>query len=187
MDRILLVDDEPNVVEAYHRRFRKQFQIHSALGGQEGLDMLTAQGPFAVVVSDCRMSLMDGIEFLTRVRDLAPETVRMMLTGNTDLDTALEAVNRGEIFRFLTKPCPPDTFANALVAGIRQYQLIHAEKELLEQTLTGSLNALADILSLVDPEAFGRASRLKRYVRKLAQHMRLSDLVKPENVGKEAG
>ena len=176
MDNILLVDDEQNVLDAYRRQFRKQYHLHTALGGEQGLELLTAQGPFAVVISDCRMPLMDGIEFLTRVRESAPDTVRMMLTGNADLETAMEAVNQGEIFRFLTKPCPPDTFTKALAAGLRQYQLIRAEKELLEQTLTGSLNALADVLSLVDPEAFGRASRLKRYVMKLARQMGLSDV-----------
>jgi len=72
--------------------------------------MLRIQGPFPVVVSDCRMPDIDGIQFLALVRKIAPDTVRMMLTGNHDLETAMEAINRGEIFRFLTKPCPPDTF-----------------------------------------------------------------------------
>ncbi|MCH8040773.1 MAG: response regulator, partial [Nitrospinae bacterium] len=126
--------------------------------------------------SDFRMPGMDGNQFLSCVRQFHQDTVRMMLTGNADLDMAMEAVNQGAIFRFLTKPCPPETLATALEAGVKQYRLIRAEKELLEQTLTGSLQALANVLSLVHPEAFGRASRLKRYVTGLAHHMGLSNV-----------
>ena len=176
MEKVLLVDDEPSVLDALQRQFRKQFHLHTASSGEQGLEILTAQGPFAVVVSDCRMPVMDGIKFLARVCALTPDTVRIMLTGNHDLDTAMQAVNQGEIFRFLTKPCPPDTFQAALEAGVKQYHLIRAEKELLEHTLTGSLKALADVLSLFNPEAFGRASRLKRYVLSLAQQMGISDV-----------
>lgn len=176
MEKILLVDDEPHVLSAYQRQFRKRYQIRTAHGGEEALDLLEAHGPFAVVISDCRMPGMDGIQLLGRVRDIAPQTVRMMLTGNADLDTAMDAVNQGEIFRFLTKPCPPESFEKAIAAGIEQYRLIRAEKELLEQTLTGSLKALADVLALVNPEAFGRASRLKRYVKGLAEYLGLPDI-----------
>jgi DNA-binding NtrC family response regulator len=128
LEKILFVDDEPSVVEALQRQFRKLYHIHIALGGEEALTMLRIQGPFAVVVSDCRMPGIDGIQFLALVRKIAPDTVRMMLTGNNDLETAMEAVNQGEIFRFLTKPCPPDTFQKALEAGMKQYQLIRSKK-----------------------------------------------------------
>lgn len=70
-----------------------------------------------------------------------------MLTGNSDQQTAIDAVNEGNIFRFLTKPCPPEMLAGALHAGIRQYQLVTAEKELLEKTLRGSIKVLTDVLS----------------------------------------
>jgi DNA-binding NtrC family response regulator len=128
LEKILLVDDEPSVLEALQRQFHKQFHIHTALGGEKGLTMVRIQGPFAVVVSDCRMPGIGGIQFLALVRKVAPDTVRMMLTGNTDLETAMEAVNQGEIFRFLTKPCPPDTFQVALEAGIKQYRLTCSRK-----------------------------------------------------------
>ena len=176
MDRVLLVDDEPSVLDALKRQFRKQFHLYTAVGGEQGLEMLTADGPFSVVVSDHQMPGMTGIDFLSRVRTLSPDSVRMMLTGNNDLDTAMQAVNQGEIFRFLTKPCAPDTFQLALEAGIKQHQLIRAEKELLEQTLAGSLKALADVLSLFNPQAFGRAARVKRYMLGLSKEMGISDV-----------
>jgi DNA-binding NtrC family response regulator len=123
LDKILLVDDEMSVLDALKRQLHKQFHVYTALSGQEGIAILRILGPFAVVVSDCRMPNMDGIQFLSVVRKFAPNTTRMMLTGNNDLATAMEAVNQGEIFRFLTKPCPPDTFKLALEAGMKQYLL----------------------------------------------------------------
>lgn len=122
MLKILLVDDEPNVLEALQRQHGKQFQIHTASGGEQGLTMVRILGPFAIIISDCRMPSMDGIQFLGLVRKISPSSVRMMLTGNNDLETAMKAVNQGEIFRFLTKPCDTETFIQALEDGIKQYQ-----------------------------------------------------------------
>ena len=119
---------------------------------------------------------MDGIQFLSRVRHVAPDSVRMMLTGNADLQTAVDAVNEGSIFRLLTKPCDQDTLANALAAGIRQFQLITVERELLEKTLRGSIKVLSEILELINPEAFGRSSRIVRYVKEIASRMEVPDL-----------
>src|SRR4030042_1805929 len=93
--------------------------------------------PYAVIVSDLKMPGMNGIKFLSKVREMAPDSVRVMLTGFAELQTAIDAVNEGNIFRFLTKPCPPDILSRALDMGIEQYRLITAERELLEQTLKG--------------------------------------------------
>ena len=112
--RILIVDDEKNLLEAIQRKLRKHFKIETALGPEEGLKALTNRGPFAVVISDLRMPGMDGIQFLSRVKEILPDTVRMMLTGNADLENAIEAVNEGNIFRFLTKPCSPNVLAKAI-------------------------------------------------------------------------
>jgi len=105
------------------------------------------------------------------VRRLAPDTVRMMLTGNADQQTALEAVNEGHIFRFLTKPCPAADFGKALEAGLAQHRLITAERELLSKTMIGSVKVLTDVLSLVSPTAFGRSSRVRCLARDIAKEM----------------
>jgi DNA-binding NtrC family response regulator len=83
--------------------------------------MVMEHGPFAVIVTDERMPGMDGIQVLAKVREVMPDTVRVMLTGKYDIDTAIEPVNQGEIFRFLTKPCDTETFIKALEDGIKQY------------------------------------------------------------------
>ncbi|RME98915.1 MAG: response regulator [Chloroflexi bacterium] len=163
-NKILFVDDDSNLLAALKRRLRKQFDIAVAVGPELGLEVIESAGPFAVVVADMRMPGMNGIEFLAHVKEMSPDTVRMMLTGNADMQTAIDAVNEGNIFRFLTKPCPQSTMVTALESGLEQYRLVNAERELLENTLMGSLKMLSEILSLVNPLAFSRATRVRRYV-----------------------
>lgn len=169
--KILCVDDDPNILEGYKRALRKDFEIHTAEGGIEAIAMIERDGPFAVVVSDMRMPVMDGVGLLRLVREKSPDTVRMMLTGNADQKTAVDAVNEGSIFRFMTKPCPPEDLARALTAGIAQYRLITAEKSLLEETLKQSLQVLVEVLAMVNPTAFNRSNRVKTLAREVADSL----------------
>lgn len=163
--KVLFVDDEPNLLQAIRRAFHKikDFKVDTAENGKEGIEKIKTEGPYAVVVSDLRMPIMDGIQFLSRVKELSPDTVRIMLTGYADIETAIEAINSGNVFRFLTKPSSADTIVQTVQAGIEQYKLIRAEKELLEKTLKGCIKMLMEVLSLTNLEAFGRASRVARY------------------------
>jgi response regulator RpfG family c-di-GMP phosphodiesterase len=136
---------------------------------------MAASGPFAVTLSDMRMPGMNGIQFLAAVRERSPETVRLMLTGNADIQTAIDAVNQGCVFRFLTKPCPEDVLKGALQAALVQYNLITSEKELLEKTLHGSVKVLTEILALVNPAAFGRATRIHQTMKHMVKHLGLHD------------
>ena len=174
-ERILCVDDDPNVLQAYQRALRKRFHIEPALGGEEAIDAVRNQGPYAVVVADMRMPGVTGVEVLEQVRQIAPDTVRMMLTGNADQQTALEAVNRGQVFRFMTKPCPPDEFARFLEAGIEQYRLIRTERDLMSKTLGGCIKVFSDVLAAVNPTAFGRATRVAHLVNDIAQELHAED------------
>lgn len=172
-DKILFVDDDQIVLMTYRRSLRKRFSIETALGGEKGLESIDAQGPFAVVVSDLRMPRMDGVEFLSAVKERNADSVLMMLTGYGDAQMAFDAVNAGTVFRFLIKPCPQQTLIKALDAGIAQYKLSITERELLERTLTGCVEVLVDILSLVNPPAFSRATRIKHFVTDIAQQLQL--------------
>src|SRR5262249_30762375 len=154
---------------------RKQFDIRTAVGAEEGLKLLEAEGPFAVVVSDQRMPGMDGTRFLARVREVSPDTVRLMLTGQTDRDTAIHAVNEGSIFRFRTKPCPFEVMVQSLNAGLEQYRLVTAERELLDKTVKGSIKAMVDVLSLTHPMVFSRASRMRQNAARIVKALRLTD------------
>jgi response regulator RpfG family c-di-GMP phosphodiesterase len=174
--RVLCVDDDPHVVEGLALNLRRHFEIFTALSGAQGLGMLEKSGdPVAVVISDMRMPQMTGAAFLAQVRQRWPDTVRILLTGQTDLDSAVKAVNEGQIFRFLSKPCPPDHLLAAVEAGVEHHRLVTAERVLLEQTLHGAVKALTDILSLQNPLAFGRATRAKAHVSALAAHLGLGD------------
>lgn len=174
-EQILLVDDDRNILDAYRRSLRGEFLIDVAESGQEALRLLSSKGPFAVVISDMRMPGIDGIELLRRVKSAAPETVRVMLTGNADTQTAIEAINEGSIFRFLVKPCDKERMAKTITAALVQYRLITAEKELLEQTLSGCLQVLSEVLSLVNPAAFSRAERARRYIHHVVTAMKLGN------------
>ena len=170
--QILFVDDDPNVLSAYKRSLHKRFSIVTCLSGDAGLASLAKDGPFAVVVADMQMPGMNGIQFLRKAQEQAPETVRLMLTGNADQKTAADAVNQGHVFSFLTKPCPPESLEVALNNALKQYRLIIAEKELLEQTLNGAIKVLTEVLSMTDPHAFGRAQRLRDEMKSVANWFR---------------
>ena len=173
--KVLFVDDDVNVLSGLKRGVRKQFEAAFATSGHDGLVLLAETGPFAAVVSDLRMPSMDGIEFLSRVREQSPDTVRLMLSGYADVDAAILAVNEGNIFRFLTKPVQNDMLVKSLQAALELYSLITAEHELLCKTLTGSVDVLIDVLSLINPVAFSRGSRLKRYVRHITTRLQIPD------------
>lgn len=173
--KVLLVDDEQSLLDGLRRTHRKKYDLTCALGGEAALKVLEEEGPFAVVVSDQQMPGMDGITFLRQVAELSPDTCRVMLTGNADLDTAIGAVNEGSIFRFLTKPCPAELFASTLDCALEQYRLRKAEQLLLEETLNGSIEVLADVLALTNPAAFGRSMRVRDLVHQMVSILRMAD------------
>ncbi|MBT8763853.1 response regulator [Desulfohalobiaceae bacterium Ax17] len=175
-EKILFVDDDVNILDGFRRSLQRQFQVETAVGPIQGLKMFNDFGPFAVVVADLKMPKMDGIEFLTRIKEFYPETVRIMLTGHGDMEVAIDAINSGQVFRFLIKPCSKTNLIKALEAAIKQYRLVRAEKEIMEKTLTGTINVLTEILSITNEEALGRTSRIKRYVRDVAIHLGETDV-----------
>lgn len=172
--KILCVDDDANVLTGIQRNLRKQFDIDTAVGALTALKMIEKECPYAVIVADMQMPGMNGVEFLNIARQKYPDTVRVMLTGNADQKTATEAVNRGHIFQFLNKPCPPDKLADVLHGGIKQYRLVTAERELLENTLNGSVKVLMEILSLSDPVSFGRGQLVRDQARGVAQLLQVA-------------
>ncbi|MBU1247669.1 MAG: response regulator [Proteobacteria bacterium] len=178
--RILFVDDDDKILKMFKRSLAKDFEVHVALGPEEGLKQIAEEDAFCVVVSDLKMPGMDGITFLNKVRKLAPETVRVILTGYADLENAMASVNTGGVFRFLTKPCEMGAITDVLKTCVKQFELVTAEKVLLERTLKGCIEVLSESLSLVNPEAFGKATRVSRFVRMLTQKMDIKNIWKYE-------
>jgi response regulator RpfG family c-di-GMP phosphodiesterase len=171
-DKILFVDDEPAFLTGYQLMLPAGTEADTAIGGKLGLAAIRDHGPYAVVISDMRMPGMNGVEFLAQVRHSAPDTVRVILTGYSDIKAAMEAVNEGNIFRLLAKPCDPDVLLKAITSSLLQYRLVTSEKDLLENTLVGSIKVLTDVLSAISPEAFGKSVRIARCVRHLVAKFR---------------
>ena len=174
-EKILLVDDDNNILDGYRRSLSREFVMETAMGGEQALKLAADNGPYAVVVSDMRMPGMDGIQLLSKIKAQSPDTIRVMLTGNADTETAINAINEGSIFRFLNKPCSKEMMAKTLTAALVQYRLVTAEKQLLEQTLSGSIQVLTEVLSLVNPAAFSRAERARRYIHHIVTSMKLGN------------
>lgn len=169
--KILLVDDDENVLAGLHRTLRRRFDLDIALGGPQALQAMEQHGPYAVLVADMQMPGMNGVELLQKVHEAWPNTIRLMLTGNLDQHTAMEAINQGRVFRFLTKPCLSEDLGGMLDAALRQHQLEAAERELLDQTLTGSLKVLTEILAVADPYAFARAELIRERATAIARRL----------------
>jgi len=180
-DKILLVDDERRVLDALTRRLRKKFDIHTASSGPTALSMISNEGPFAIVVSDMRMPELDGMELLIKIKETAPQTIRIMLTGNSDQETAVRAVNCGQIYQFLKKPVEEGVLESVLSDGLQEYRsakqkfkkIENAEMQLGELSqqlnhqnshdrLTGLLNreALIEAITALCDEPHGSDSTL---------------------------
>ncbi|MBV8657545.1 MAG: response regulator [Burkholderiales bacterium] len=156
MERVLLlVDDEANILSALSRLFRRDgYRILTATSGAEGLDLLR-QTPVGVIISDQRMPAMTGTEFLSLAKDVQPDSVRIVLSGYTELNSVTEAINKGAVFRFLTKPWEDDTLREQVAAAFEHFELkinyqhlsaellqknvaLEATKQLLEGALAGA-------------------------------------------------
>lgn len=173
VETILFVDDEPAVLSAFQRQFRGTFKLETATSGAVALERVGTGEPIAVLVADMQMPQMSGAELLAEVRRRSPSTVRIMLTGNSDQATAVRAVNDGQIFRFLSKPCSPEDLTAALHAGLEHHRAQRLERDLLERTLNGAIHVLTDIVAAVHPEAFERASQLRSVVARTGAELRL--------------
>jgi len=116
--KILFVDDEPHVLSAVSRHLRREFEVVTACGAEAGMSALQNEGPFSVIVADMQMPGMDGIEFLQHAERLQPGAIRIMLTGNADVETRRRAESEASIARFLHKPCTPADLMHALQSAL---------------------------------------------------------------------
>ncbi|GAB5415894.1 MAG: response regulator [Congregibacter sp.] len=172
MEKILFVDDEVELLEFYQDVFSLDYAVATASSAAEGIETLREDSrDFVLVVSDMSMPVMDGIEFLSKARKIAPDAVRVMLTGNPSESVVVDAVNRGDIFKFITKPASIETLTDIVRQGTRQYRLARAERDLLEQTFKGTVEILIEALSLANPALFGLAQKQRDYVIALAHRL----------------
>ncbi|MDZ7727140.1 MAG: response regulator [Dehalococcoidia bacterium] len=174
--RVLIVDDEEFVLAGLRRILRDEYDVATALNSGEALRQVEAGPPFAAVIADMRMPVgMNGAQLLGKLKQIAPLTQRVMLTGLLDQDTAAQAINQGTVFRFLTKPVDSGWLYDTLQAAVRQYQIEVAEDRLLEDTLIGAVRVLLELLESTHPAVFGRASRVREIARLLAAELNVAN------------
>lgn len=130
---ILIVDDELNILNSLKRLLRKEnYNILTANSGKEGLEALK-QHSIALVISDQRMPEMTGIEFLRQVKELYPDTVRVILSGYTEVNTIVSAINEGEVYKFMTKPWNDEEIKISIKRALEQYELFQENRELYKK------------------------------------------------------
>jgi CheY-like chemotaxis protein len=173
---VLIVDDEPTVLDTLTHQLRRDYQIVTAVDGNDALRVLAAVGPVAAVVSDMRMPDMDGVELLGRIQLAYPDTTRILHTAQADLTCAISAINDGGVFRFLCKPCPTDDLRRTVREAVERHAQATTERQLLDKTLRASLQALFGCLELASPTAFARAGRIRTLVTAMCQELSLSNL-----------
>ncbi len=174
-NKILCVDDEESILKGFQLNLRKDFDLHIASNGREGVEVFEREKGFALVLSDMRMPEMDGATMLGKIKEIDHEVVTVLLTGHTDFESAISAVNEGNVFRMLSKPCPPETLIKVLHDGLDQHHLITSKRMLLDQTLRGAVDALSQSLSTAKPLFFGRAQRIRRIAKEVATMMNTPD------------
>jgi len=166
--RILLVDDEPGVLDGLRRTLSARYQVEATLTPIDALKKLEhsrgGSNPFAVVVSDMMMPEMNGAEFLARAAVVAPDAVLMLLSGKADLRSTIPAINTGRLFRFVAKPCSPRDLQAAIDDALRQYQASKASGDLQEQTLSDSVKVLAQALAMASPSTGSRITAITELV-----------------------
>ena len=160
-----MVDDEPRVLDGIRRSLHGRYSIDIATSGDDGLARIEAAAtPYPVVVSDMMMPGMNGAQFLAKTREASPDSVQIILSGQAELSSTIAAVNDGNLFRFLTKPCEPATLTRALDAALGQHRLVMAERELLQRTLDGVVEMLTDVMKATNPLAASRTEQVRSLV-----------------------
>ncbi|MHB9110126.1 MAG: HD domain-containing phosphohydrolase [Armatimonadota bacterium] len=174
-EKLLVVDDDRVVRTMMERVLSRRYATVVVESGEEGWKQLQSPETFAAVISDYRMPGMNGLDFLANARRLAPETVRVMLTGDISAQLVIDAVNKGGIFSFLTKPIKPDMLLQAVDDAVAQYRRLTADRELLEKTRRENVNALCEMLALTRPIAAAQSKRVRDYVSHMVRHLKLGN------------
>ena len=132
--KMLVVDDEPDNLDLLYRTFRRDFQVLKAESGVHALEMLNQEGEVAVIISDQRMPEMKGTEFLSRTVPQFPDTMRIILTGFTDVEDLVEAINSGQVYRYITKPWDPNELKVVVQRAAETYELLKQRTEELRRS-----------------------------------------------------
>ena len=171
--KVLFLDDDLQVLKAFKRVMRKELDLRTADNGHAALAILRKHPEIDVVVTDQRMPEMDGATFLVHAYRLAPNTMRIMLTGTNSLNVATAALNQGHVYKFINKPSNPKEILKAILQAYEERRRFLKDKDLLEQTLEGAVRVMMEVLALSNPGAYRRARRVQRWADDIALRLGL--------------
>ncbi len=178
--KVLFVDDEVKALTSYRRILENEFDLELESNPEQAFERVKEGERFQVVVSDLRMPKMDGLELFRKIREIAPDTVRILLTGYASFESAVSAVNQGNVFRFLSKPCSKEDLAKALRDGVEQFALIKSQRELhtlvrLQKLMDGVVIGLSTLVEKRDPYTAGHQRRVAQLACAIAARMGFGD------------
>jgi serine phosphatase RsbU (regulator of sigma subunit)/CheY-like chemotaxis protein len=133
--KLMVVDDEPDNLDLLYRTFRREFRVFKADSGVSALYLLQQEGEMAIIISDQRMPMMNGTEFLSKTVDRFPETIRILLTGYTDVEDLVDAINTGQVFKYITKPWNPENLKNIVQQAAETYKIVKKRTDELRRVL----------------------------------------------------
>lgn len=134
--KLMVVDDEPDNLDLLYRTFRREFEVYKAEDGFKALQVLAEAGEMAVIISDQRMPRMNGTEFLSRTVEQFPDTIRIVLTGYTDVEDLVEAINSGKVFKYITKPWKPADLKSVVMQAAETFRVVKQRTRALTQALS---------------------------------------------------
>jgi serine phosphatase RsbU (regulator of sigma subunit)/FixJ family two-component response regulator len=165
--KLLVVDDEPDNLDLLYRTFRREFRVFKAASGTEALDILNEQGEMAIIISDQRMPQMNGTEFLSYTVERFPDTIRMVLTGYTDVEDLVSAINSGKVFKYITKPWNPAKLKDVVIQAAETYRVIKQRTRVLSRAL--AQESLSNDIMTAVRGSLDYSSTLKTVVKALGQ------------------
>ena len=182
--KLLIVDDEPANLRALERLLGNRYDVITAASGAEALEMLAAHD-VALILSDQRMPGMTGIEFLKKAAELRSNTVRIVLTGYTDVDTLVESINSGVVYRYVTKPWSNNDLEQTILRGIEYYKTLKTQYRLeqenqrmqhrMKSTVSGFVKLALELLELRGPKTGAHVRRTANYAAAMGRAMHMPE------------
>ena len=160
---ILLVDDEPEILFSLQGLLRREFELYTAADGQEALRILQHH-PIHVIMTDQRMPQMTGVELMSRVRTEYPDAMRIIFTGYADIKAVIDAVNHGDLYRYITKPWDPDDLIAMLHAAAAQYDAVARRRSVLADLWQHVAEGQRLVAAMVDQQAAIDSCELRRFL-----------------------
>lgn len=174
--KVLIIDDDQNILHGYRRMLGRRYQIEIADGPREGLHKALSDNEYAVIVCDLHMPKIDGLRLMMKVRELSPHTVRILLTGSLDHTNALDAINDGTVFRYLTKPCRIEVLSRCIDEALALYRQTLWAEQVRSKTLVGLVRLMSELFAVHEPQLCGSVPRVHAIVSQIARRLDLKDV-----------